>query len=155
MTKDHNYSFFGKDQALIIITKELNDNVHLNFIRKKNDGTWQSLKEGIHIILNINELCRIAWFLDNNVNSINIIHKHPNSNQIKNFKFEKSFDKRKNKEVLFIKAKMNNNPSYGKFSKPLYDEEIRLFKKIIEHLEMEKIANYKKLEMKIIDNKEK
>ena len=148
MTADHNYSFFGKNQAFIIITRNLRDKVHFNFIRKNKDGSWQHLPEGLHIELSIEEICKISDFLNSDKKSINIIHKHPNSTQIKNFKFEKQWDPKNKTSLLFIKAKIDNDPSFKPFPKPLIDEQIRFFKIIIEHLEQEKIVNYKRLELK-------
>ncbi|MHA1248531.1 MAG: hypothetical protein ACTSRP_00930 [Candidatus Helarchaeota archaeon] len=142
MTEKHNVSFFGKNQGLILITKSFKDKVHLNFIRKKEDGSFQKLNEGLHIQINVLEICKIAKFLEEGNGSINIIHKHPNSSDVKNFRFEYRLDKDRKSKILFIKAKLDNDPNFPKFSKPLNKEETRLFKKLWIHLEEEKIAHY-------------
>lgn len=143
----HNYAFFGKEQAFIIVTKNYQDQVHLNFIRKVNEK-WQQLKEGIHIKLNLEELCKITkYFESENVNEgINIIHQFSKEDNIKNFKFQFNYDRNnKDKKILFIKAKLDNKPDYRKFSKPFKSEgEKRLLVKIFQHLENEKISNYQK-----------
>lgn len=138
MVDKHNISFFGRDQALIINTLSFKDKVHLNFIQKI-DAKWQKLLEGLQIALDISEICEIAEFLENKKESVNIIHKSPKNEDIKNFLFEFN-DK---KDILFIKAKFEKNkPGYKKFSKPIRRGELRALIKLWIHMEDEKIENY-------------
>ena len=141
MVEKHNISFFGKDQALIVSTSNYKDNIHLNFIQKINDN-WQKLPEGLQIAINIKETCEIAEFLENKEGSVNIIHKSPYNEDIKNFLFEFH----ENKDILFIKAKFDNKLDYKKFSKPIQKGELRAFTKLMLHMEDEKLERFNALE---------
>ena len=140
MVGKHNISFFGKDQGLIVNTSSYNDKIHLNFIQKI-DNKWQKLPEGIQIAIDINEICEVAEFLENKKGSVNLIHKSPYNEDVKNFIFE--FNQQK--DTLFIKAKFDNKPDYKKFSKPIKGGDLRVFLKLWIHMENEKIENYHSL----------
>lgn len=142
--EEHNYAFFGKEQALIIITRNLQDKVHLNFIKKVNEK-WQQLNQGIHIELNVEELCNLVHYLNTQKadKGINFIHQFSEGDDIKNYKVQYVFNKDSKKLILFVKAKLDNKPEYLKFSKPFKNGKLRFLIKIFEHLESEKVANYK------------
>lgn len=140
MVEKHNVSFFGKDQGLIISTFSYTDKIHLNFIQKIDDH-WQRLSEGLQIALDINEICEVAEFLEKKEGNVNIIHSLPDVEDIKNFLFEFN-DK---KDILFIKAKLDNKPTYKKFSKPIQSGDLRALTKLWIHMENEKIEHYHSL----------
>ncbi|MHA1269370.1 MAG: hypothetical protein ACTSPY_06235 [Candidatus Helarchaeota archaeon] len=142
MTENHNYSFFGEDTAIILLTKDFEDKLHLNFIRKKDDNTWEKFEEGLHVELKVQEICKILDFLEYNDKKMKIIHQYPESENIKTIIFKKLKDKKTKKRVLNITGESTNIPEKI-YNKSLVNEEIRLFRKILEHLEMEKIAHQK------------
>ncbi|MHA1231843.1 MAG: hypothetical protein ACTSRP_25830 [Candidatus Helarchaeota archaeon] len=142
MTEHHSYSFFGENVAIIILTKDYNDKVHLNFIRKKDDNKWEKFEEGLHIELALDEICKILDFLEHNEKIMYIIHQHPESKHQKKFTFMKFKEKKTKRWALTIIGELLND-TIKKYEKTLTEEKLRLFKKIFEHLEMEKIAYQK------------
>ncbi|MHA1309499.1 MAG: hypothetical protein ACTSWR_01080 [Candidatus Helarchaeota archaeon] len=143
MTEHHNFSFFGMNEALIILTHSYDDKVHFNFIRKKDDNNWEKLDEGLHIELNLKELSKILDFLEHDEKTLVIIHQHPDSKKVKEFKFEKSKNKKLKQRILFISGTILNIPTYRPYKRELINEDIRIFTKILDHLETEKIINQK------------
>jgi len=141
MTDSHSYSFFSESNAVILVTRDYNDEVHLNFIRKKADGNWEKFDEGLHLELKVNEICKILDFLDSKTKLLTITHKHPKSTTIKEVQLSKS--KKKDDQILNITGKIISSPESQPYSNDLMNEDIRLFRKILEHLEVEKIANLK------------
>lgn len=139
MTGKHSYSFFSEQVAIIILTRDFNDKVHLNFIRKKEDDTWEKFEEGLHIQLKLNEVSKILDFLENK-KKLTLVHQYPKSENIKEFQFNKEKKLFSNKRKLIITGKLINDPKII-YIKDFVDEDIRLFEKILEHLESEKIAN--------------
>lgn len=139
MTGKHSYSFFAEEVAIIILTRDFNDKVHLNFIRKKEDDTWEKFEEGLHIQLKLNEVSKILDFLEHK-KKLTLVHQYPKSENIKEFQFKKEKKLFSNTRKLIVTGKLINEPE-NIYTKELVDEDIRLFKKILEHLESEKIAN--------------
>jgi len=140
MAEKHNMSFFGKNQALIVNTYSLIDKIHLIFIQKI-DEKWQKINEGVQVALNLNEVCEIADLLETKKSNVNIIHSSPTTEDVKNFILEFN----NSKDILFIKAKLDNKPGHRKFSKPIKKGDLRLFTKLWIHMENEKVANYSAL----------
>lgn len=140
MTGKHNYSFFGENVALIVLTRDFEDKIHLNFIRKKEDGTWQKYEEGLHLQLILKEISKILDFLEHKDKNLKITHKHPKSDDVKEFEFKRSSGLFSKKRQLNVTGKVLDDPEKF-YLKELKNEELRLFKKILEHLEKEKIAH--------------
>ncbi|MBD3229602.1 MAG: hypothetical protein GF329_15585 [Candidatus Lokiarchaeota archaeon] len=140
MTGKHNFSFFGEDVALIALTRDFEDKIHFNFIKKKEDGTWEKYEEGLHLQLILKEISKILDFLEHKDKYLKITHKHPKSDDVKIVEFKRSSGFFTRKRKLTINGKIVNNPEKI-YDKELVNEELRLFQKVLEHLEKEKIAH--------------
>jgi len=82
ITKRHYQSFFGKKCALIINSNSDNGDFYLNFIQEKENGKWETYKEGLNIKLGLKEICEILYILEKNRGKTNIIHKYKNNPKI-------------------------------------------------------------------------
>ena len=134
--KRHYQSFFGKKCALIINSNSDNGDFFLNFIQEKENGKWETYKEGLNIKLGLKEICEILYILEKNRGKTNIIHKYKNNQ--KNFWI--GFEQKQNDLVFSIKGKikdLSNGKELRAHQKSFFQGELRLLKKLLIHIENE------------------
>ncbi len=127
MTDSHNYSFFGKESAIILQSSSKKEPyVFLRCIKKKQNGSWEkwSKSEGKVIKFSIEEIIMILRVLKGEQQSWSTYHRfNKNQSQI-------SFNMQ-NHEQLFI--------SIDNYKKMLGVAQIEVFKLLLNHILKEKI----------------
>lgn len=130
MADQHNVSFFGQKNAMLINSPSMTaPSIFIRMIKAKADGSWEkpSLNEGKVVNLSLMELASILEVLDHNEPSWSTVHKRKDGTTT-NISIKWATD---HKSVWI------NIGEYGKnFSKG----ELRFFTKLIEHWFEEKIV---------------
>ena len=127
MTDSHNYSFFGKESAIILQSSSKKESyIFLRCIKKKEDGSWEkwSKSEGKVIKFSIEEIIMILRVLQGKQQSWSTYHRFNEKQTQISFNMQ-------NNEQLFI--------SIDKYKKMLSIAQIEILKLLLEHILNEKI----------------
>lgn len=129
MADQHNVSFFGQKNALLINSPSMTEgHVFFRMIKAKPNGVWEkpSLNEGKVVSLKLLELASVLEVLDHNEASWKTVHKRKNGVST-NISFKWAADHK----AVWI--------NIGEYGKNLSGGELRLFTKLMEHWFEEKI----------------
>lgn len=124
----HNVSFFGKSSAMLVSTAGMNDPyMFVRMIKQKQDQTWEkpSQQEGKLIRFSLEEQCMILNVLNRYMDDVSGFHTFKDSKTPFSFKWKE--------ETLWCNV--------GDYSKPLTASQVDYFRRIMEHIVEEKIAN--------------
>ena len=127
MTDSHNYSFFGKESAIILQSSSKKEShIFLRCIKKKNNDIWEkwSKNEGKVIKFSIEEIIMILRVLQGKQPSWSTYHRFNEKQTQISFNMQ-------NNEQLFI--------SIDKYKKMLSIAQIEVLKLLLEHILKEKI----------------
>jgi len=124
----HNISFFGKTSGMLVSTAGMKEPwLFIRMIKQKESGTWEkpSQQEGKLIRFSLEEQCMILNVLNHYMEEISGFHTFKDSKTAFSFKWKD--------EMLWI--------NIGDYSKPLTAAQVDYFRRIMEHIVEEKIAN--------------
>ncbi|MFX1375167.1 MAG: hypothetical protein ACFFA0_05090 [Promethearchaeota archaeon] len=127
MTDKHNQSFFGQSTGMFIQSSSKNDPfMFLQFIKKKEDGTWEklSMKEGKTIKCSLEEIIMILRVLTGKIKSWSTVH---------------SFKEEKTPISVSWESETKLWFNVGEYPKMLSFAQIEILRMLLEHLLEEKI----------------
>jgi len=128
MTDKHDYSFFGQKTGLILSSSSSSEPfIFLKCVKKKSDGSWEKLKmrEGKTTKISLEEMVMIKKVLDKKSSEWSTFHKHDDNKTNISFKWDQD--------------KININ--IGDYFKPLTEDQIEIFRALLNHIFYEKIEN--------------
>lgn len=124
----HNVSFFGKKSAMLVNSPGLESKfLFVRMIKQKESGAWEKPSEGQGKL--------IRFSLEEQCQMLNVLNRYSEDfSGFHTFKEAKtSFSVKWKEETLWFNV--------GDYSKPLTASQVDYFRRIMEHIVEEKIAN--------------